>query len=151
MDSFHAEQSKSTAYRAAVTVRVPVALQQHERWLRADGPGAGLFEVALHGGEAVGAGVGEEGDVAHFVVGEEVRCRGQVRPSLRLIGIDGEVERNGIVLPRYGILGIELHKPVAHLVIGHIQSWCTVHPEIVVSRYGVENFRFRLLTHRCEP
>ena len=128
-----------------------MALQQHELGLRADGPDAGLFEVALHGGEAVGTGVGEEGDVAHFVVGEKVGRRGQVRPFLGLVGIHREVERNGTVLPGDSVLGVELHEPVTNLVLRHIQRWCAVHPEIVVSRNGVENLRFRLLAQPCEP
>ena len=60
------------SYRAAVAVGVPVALQQHELRLHTNSPVTSLFEVALHGGEAVRAGVGEEGNVAHFIVGEEV-------------------------------------------------------------------------------
>ena len=60
------------SYRAAIAIGVPVTLQQHELWLRANSPVTCLFEVALHGGEAVRAGVGEEGNVAHFIVGEKV-------------------------------------------------------------------------------
>ena len=139
------------SYRAAIAIGVPVTLQQHELWLRANSPVTCLFEVALHGGEAVRAGVGEEGNVAHFVVREEVGCRGQVRTTLRSVGIDCEVERNGSVLSRDGVLCVELHKPIANLVFWHPLGWSAAHPEVVVSGNSAENLRFRLLAQRCEP
>mmetsp|Transcript_49658 Transcript_49658/g.98193 ORF Transcript_49658/g.98193 Transcript_49658/m.98193 type:complete len:230 (+) Transcript_49658:261-950(+) len=132
---------------AAVTVAVPVP-QQEERvdCVGIGGsPSASLSEVWNHGIVCMCARVADESGVAYLVIKEIIRSRRQILSLIVTVRIRviGEIIRRG----RAGcdrILAIELHKSVAKLVLGYIQLWSRIYPEIVVSRYSREHLRLTL-------